>query len=969
MSGRLLLRRLHRRTPQAALSFLLLACSGGGEKGAGPVTPPTPAPVASVSVSLASGTVTAGGTTQATATTRDAQGNTLTGRVVTWSSNNTGVATVASTGLVTAVTAGSASITATSEGQSGSASLTVQPDPASQLSLSIGAITQDGQPVDLMKASGTITIAVDQNVPPGFVGTMTFSEGSKILAQDSVKGTAVSARVSSVVTGASYTLPLHSVTTVSNAQLGTIEVTPNLPNTLHTIVGQLQGVIGMVPVQVQKSFQLTTSHPNTFVAFVSPTGPAIPGAGGKQYYVDGISVAVAPVVFDQPSYANIQSVEVVLGPYATQYGAATGGAVNITRRVAKGDFGKPFAFSEVDALLESDPLTGSALRLGEILTNSGSVFPFQTPGVLFGTCFDPSGGGIDVDWATGAPLVGGCTRQLDLPVTQVTHAGAAYRPHRLGMYLDWDFPRVLPGAVQLPRRELLAGLPASAAQGSFGYYDSNVNRSLDLTTLTNAAKLFDVTLDLSATRWYLQNTGNTQNQFALQNEVTSLSAAPITGSARTLTLGVRYCDKKARCTNAFLTTDATNPWKVGGGVSLAANYGVDAMNFATYDTPPSASVTGPSDYTVLNSTYAGSFAYDVTATSGLGALGNNWFAASVKFNNTWIVGRDLDDPDWVASSGNTLSWPLFQLQQKAQQMTGSMDGIYQIYPYVVDRYGNKAPGSTDMPWAFVHDGQNPTVTSFNVTGNLAPGGTADWSVGWADNVSGKRVCVGALINYADASEQPFGKPPVYLDCKSVNPTFPSSWATGGLALGSFQIPQGYYVASSTGAVPSAPVGSTGFVAIVEDYAGRASDVAFLATPIAAGTPTGVVPTTYFSAVSVPTVSTGSSLNSGATPTSFKVYADLLGSHAGGALSVQYRPANGAGPSRPLIGAQDPTSTVGPYTRYAFAAQGRALFPFPSTVWHNAIIQLGTGFFLRGPVVTNLVLLLMYMQALPWYDPA
>ena len=62
---------------------------------------------------------------QLTATPRDANGNALTGRIVTWGSTNTAVATVNGSGLVTGVAAGSATITATSETKSGTAALTV----------------------------------------------------------------------------------------------------------------------------------------------------------------------------------------------------------------------------------------------------------------------------------------------------------------------------------------------------------------------------------------------------------------------------------------------------------------------------------------------------------------------------------------------------------------------------------------------------------------------------------------------------------------------------------------------------------------------------------------------------------------------------------------------------------------------------------------------------------------------------
>src|SRR6266550_4491695 len=93
------------------------------------------APVASVTVTPPSASVPAGQTVQLTATLKDANGNVLTGRTVTWASNNTTVATVNSNGLVTTKVAGSATITATSEGQSGTAAITVTPVPVASVTV------------------------------------------------------------------------------------------------------------------------------------------------------------------------------------------------------------------------------------------------------------------------------------------------------------------------------------------------------------------------------------------------------------------------------------------------------------------------------------------------------------------------------------------------------------------------------------------------------------------------------------------------------------------------------------------------------------------------------------------------------------------------------------------------------------------------------------------------------------------
>jgi uncharacterized protein YjdB len=83
------------------------------------------AAVASVDVTPASASIVVGGTVQLTATAKDAAGQALPGRTITWGSNASGVASVSSTGLVTGVLEGSANVSAMSEGKIGMASITV----------------------------------------------------------------------------------------------------------------------------------------------------------------------------------------------------------------------------------------------------------------------------------------------------------------------------------------------------------------------------------------------------------------------------------------------------------------------------------------------------------------------------------------------------------------------------------------------------------------------------------------------------------------------------------------------------------------------------------------------------------------------------------------------------------------------------------------------------------------------------
>src|SRR5204863_59942 len=109
-----------------------------------------PLPVASVSVTPATATIGVGQTAQYAAITRDAFGNPLGGRTVTWASSNPAVATVNGAGQATGVAVGSATLTATSEGKSGTAAILVTNVPVASVTVSPAtASVPAGQTVQL----------------------------------------------------------------------------------------------------------------------------------------------------------------------------------------------------------------------------------------------------------------------------------------------------------------------------------------------------------------------------------------------------------------------------------------------------------------------------------------------------------------------------------------------------------------------------------------------------------------------------------------------------------------------------------------------------------------------------------------------------------------------------------------------------------------------------------------------------
>ncbi|HEX5869866.1 MAG TPA: Ig-like domain-containing protein, partial [Longimicrobium sp.] len=128
-------------TARAAGSVVITATSEG-KSGTATITV-VPVPIATVTVSPDTATVLVGATRQLAAIAWDAAGAPLTGRPVTWASADSMTASVSSLGLVTGRAAGSVVVTATSEGKSGTATITVKPATAT---LRVGITSQGDFP-------------------------------------------------------------------------------------------------------------------------------------------------------------------------------------------------------------------------------------------------------------------------------------------------------------------------------------------------------------------------------------------------------------------------------------------------------------------------------------------------------------------------------------------------------------------------------------------------------------------------------------------------------------------------------------------------------------------------------------------------------------------------------------------------------------------------------------------------------
>lgn len=218
----------------AIAATALAACGGSGDSttqpsGGGTPTPPAPT-VATVSVSGAS-SVDVGKTIQLTASALDAAGAAITGKTFTWSSSNDAVASVASDGTVSGKSAGTASISASVDGKTGSTSVTVTaPGPAvASIAISGTTAVQAGTTTQLTATVKDSTGATLMTVPVTWSSSdttlMTVSNAGLVNAAHiaSVTITAAAGGKSATTTITSslapYTFIFDSGTSASDAQL------------------------------------------------------------------------------------------------------------------------------------------------------------------------------------------------------------------------------------------------------------------------------------------------------------------------------------------------------------------------------------------------------------------------------------------------------------------------------------------------------------------------------------------------------------------------------------------------------------------------------------------------------------------------------------------------------------------------------------------------------------------------------
>src|SRR3989441_101346 len=197
-----------------------------------------PVPVASVAVSPASPSIAVGQTVQLAAVTKEAAGNVLTGRTVTWTTSNSSVATVSASGLLTGVTIGTATITATSEGVASTAATTVTAptNPGTVTDLAVVGVADTGVTLAFTEVTDGTGLPASYDVRYQ-VGTITWGS----TAPSATRGTCTTP-VAGTAIGAKRTCTVLGLTPATAYQFQLTEFRGTL--NLNAIFGGLSNIAG-----------------------------------------------------------------------------------------------------------------------------------------------------------------------------------------------------------------------------------------------------------------------------------------------------------------------------------------------------------------------------------------------------------------------------------------------------------------------------------------------------------------------------------------------------------------------------------------------------------------------------------------------------------------------------------------------------------------------------------------------------
>jgi adhesin/invasin len=335
---------------------------------------------------------------QLMAIARDEKGVLFVGLPTTWSTSTPAVATVSLTGMVEAVTAGSAMITATAGGQTATASVTVTPAPIISLSGSTLAFAGTPGAPDPASQSVTVTNTGGGALDNIALGTITYSAGATgWLSAGLDQASAPAILTITVATGSlpigahSATVPVTSATASNSPRNLTVQfaVAAGAAATIDANAGDAQSATVNTAVPVPPSVVVRDTYGNPVTGV--PVTFAVASGGGN---LTGTNPAVT-------NASGIAQIAWVLG--------ATAGPNSLTAAAA-GLTGSPVTFSATSTAGAATTIAASA-GTGQSATVNTAVG--EAPAVLVTDVLGNPVAGVPVTFAVTA---GGGTVAPTTPV-------------------------------------------------------------------------------------------------------------------------------------------------------------------------------------------------------------------------------------------------------------------------------------------------------------------------------------------------------------------------------------------------------------------------------------------------------------------------------------------------------------------------------------------------------------------------
>ncbi|MEW5931484.1 MAG: Ig-like domain-containing protein, partial [Gemmatimonadota bacterium] len=355
------------RAVAAGVSYV--TASAGGKTATATVTvdaaAPVQAPVASVSVAPGSAALVVGGSVLVTASARDAAGNVLTGRAVTWSSSSPAVATVSASGMVTGAAVGSATITATVEGKTGTATVTVSADPATTPARI--AVTPGSDTLGALGAATQLRATVYSASGAAMSGTsVSWTSLNAGVATTDAAGrvTAVAAGTARIVAAAGSLA--DTATVVVRQVVASVAVSPSAPVVQEGATQQVAATAKDANGNAIAGAAFTWTSSNAAAATVNGSGLVSGVAAGVSYVTAsaGGKSAVATVTVSAPAVATV-----TVSPGSASI--ATGGTVDLSA-VARDGAGRILTGRAV-TWASSNPAVATVSATGLVTGMSGGA--------------------------------------------------------------------------------------------------------------------------------------------------------------------------------------------------------------------------------------------------------------------------------------------------------------------------------------------------------------------------------------------------------------------------------------------------------------------------------------------------------------------------------------------------------------------------------------------------------------------